>query len=108
VKVMIKRISSAASEPRGATLSRLKAVCAEFEAVFLSHMLKTMRSSMSGEGGFGKSHQGEVMGSMADEKIALDMAQKRGIGLGDLLYRRLQASYSDPERQYGKENHSDD
>jgi len=75
------------------SLPRLREVCAEFEAVFLNHLLKTMRSSMAGGGLLGKSHQGEVMGSLLDEKIALDMAKKRGIGIGDLLFEKLRKSY---------------
>jgi Rod binding domain-containing protein len=110
---MINKISSQASgtqETRTAELSRLKTVCADFEAIFLSHMLKTMRSSMSVDGIFGKSHQGEILGSMVDEKLALDMAKKRGIGIGDLLLKKLQAHYlpSDPGKKYGTDNHSND
>lgn len=74
------------------SLPRLREVCAEFEAVFLSHLLKTMRSSMAGGGLLGKSHQGEIMGSLLDQEIALDMAKKRGIGMGDLLFEKLRKS----------------
>jgi Rod binding domain-containing protein len=110
---MIDKISSQLSGTQGTQdvkLSRLKTVCAEFEAIFLSHMLKTMRSSMSVDGVFGKSHQGEILGSMVDEKVALDMAKKRGIGVGDLLFKKLQAFYqpSDPGRKHGPDNHSND
>jgi peptidoglycan hydrolase FlgJ len=90
---MISRIESSGNVTKGMSLPRLREVCAEFEAVFLNHLLKTMRSSMAGGGLLGKSHQGEVMGSLMDEKIALDMAKKRGIGIGDLLFEKLRKSY---------------
>jgi flagellar protein FlgJ len=90
---MISNVQSGIGN-KGMSLPRLREVCAEFEAVFLNHLLKTMRSSMAGGGLLGKSHQGEVMGSLLDEKIAMDMAKKRGIGMGDLLFEKLRKSYS--------------
>jgi flagellar protein FlgJ len=111
---MIDKISSQVSGTQGtrqaAKISRLKRACTEFEAIFLSHMLKTMRSSMSVDGIFGKSHQGEILGSLVDEKVALDMAKKRGIGVGDLLFKKLQTLYqpSDQGRKHGTDDHSND
>jgi flagellar protein FlgJ len=90
---MISRIPSLGTGNKEMSLPRLKEVCAEFEAVFLSHLLKTMRSSMAEGGLLGKSHQGEIMGSLLDEKIALGMAKKRGIGIGDLLFEKLRKSF---------------
>jgi peptidoglycan hydrolase FlgJ len=87
---MIKRIQGVGITAKEASLPRLKEVCAEFEALFLSQMLKTMRSSMAGGGVLGKSHQGEIYGSLMDEKMALNMSTKRGIGIGDILFKKLQ------------------
>ena len=90
VNDMIDKIQGAGTANKEASLPRLKQACAEFEAMFLRQMLKTMRSSMAGGGILGKSHQGEMFGSLMDEKLALDMAAKRGIGIGDLLFKKLQ------------------
>jgi flagellar protein FlgJ len=90
---MISKIQASGNGNNGVPLPRLRQVCAEFEAVFLNHLLKTMRSSMTGGSLLGNSHQGEIMGSLMDEKLALDMAKKRGIGIGELLFQKLQASY---------------
>jgi len=99
---MINKVQPAGIAEKGRSLPRLRHVCAEFEAVFLNHLLKTMRSSMAGGGPLGKSHQGEVLGSLLDEKIALDMAKKRGIGIADLLFEKLRRSYdaSDPGKAH--------
>jgi flagellar protein FlgJ len=99
---MISKMESSGNGTRGMSLPRLREVCAEFEAVFLNHLLKTMRSSMAEGGLLGKSHQGEIMGSLLDEKIALDMAKKRGIGMGDLLFEKLRKSThaSDPGKEH--------
>ena len=90
---MISKIQGSGNGTKGVPLPRLREVCAEFEAVFLSHLLKTMRSTMAGGGLLGSSHQGEIMGSLLDEKIAWDMAKKRGIGIGELLFEKLRTSY---------------
>ncbi|MCU0595278.1 MAG: rod-binding protein [Desulfobacterota bacterium] len=89
---MIGKIEPSGNGTRGMSLPRLREVCAEFEALFLSHLLKTMRASMAEGGLLGKSHQGEVMGALVDEKIALDMAKKRGMGMGELLFETLRKS----------------
>ena len=31
-----------------------------------------------------------MLGSLMDEKMALDMAKKRGVGIGDFIYNKLQ------------------
>lgn len=107
---MIDKIASAGKVTQETRLTRLKTVCAEFEAIFLNHMLKTMRNTTSGGGLFGKSHQEEVLGSVVDEKVALDLAKKRGMGIGDLLFRKLQAAHGpyDAGREHGTGNDSDD
>ena len=99
---MIDKIQGVGIGGKDLSLPGLKQVCAEFEAVFLRHMLKTMRSSMAGGGIFGKSHQAEMYGSLMDEKIASDMAGKRGIGIGDFLFRKLQGPVQSSEEIPGK------
>jgi len=94
---MIGKIQSSGIGNAGISLPRLREVCAEFEAVLLSHLLKTMSSSMAGGGLLGKSHQGEIMGSLVEERIALDLAKKRGLGIGDILFERLKKSYHTSE-----------
>lgn len=94
---MINRIQEAGLESKELSLPRLKKVCAEFEAIFLSHMLKGMRSSIAGGSLLGKSHQGEMLGSLMDEKMALDVSKKRGIGIGDVLFKKLQGRLASPD-----------
>jgi Rod binding domain-containing protein len=108
---MIDKIQGPATAGKEASLPGLKKVCAEFEAIFLNYMMKAMRSSLAGGGIFGKSHQGEIMGSLMDEKMATDIAKKRGIGIGDLLYQKLQgrlsSSHESLEEKDGTRNDSD-
>ena len=69
--------------------SRLKSICAEFESIFMTYMLKSMRSAFVEEGIMGNSHETEIMNAMFDENLALEAAKGGGIGLGDILFDRL-------------------
>lgn len=107
---MVNEIQGATGAAKEISLSRLKRVCAEFEGVFLNYMAKAMRSSLAGGGMLGRSHQGEIFGSLLDDKMTSDIARKRGIGLGDLIYQKLRSrassSHESPGRSNGTQNDS--
>ncbi len=69
--------------------TRLKRICAEFESIFMTYMLKSMRSAMVEEGIMGNSHESKIMNAMFDENLALEVAKGGGIGLGNVLFERL-------------------
>ena len=71
------------------TASRLKSICAEFESIFMTYMLKSMRSAFGEEGIMGNSHESKIMNAMFDENLALEAAKGGGVGLGDILFERL-------------------
>lgn len=66
---------------------RLRKATREFEAVFISQILKNMRNVDFGdkEEGFGK----DIMLDMADESVSRQLALTGMLGIGDLLYERL-------------------
>ena len=68
---------------------RLERTCREFESIFLSHLLKSMRKTVPGGGLFLNNNVGEIMKSMFDENLALEIAKGGGIGLGRMLFERL-------------------
>jgi Rod binding domain-containing protein len=74
---------------KDANQGRLRDVCAEFESILLSSLLKTMRKSVGGEGLFGKSNESKLVRSMYDENLALGIARARGIGLGEMLFQHI-------------------
>jgi len=90
---MLKEISSMTQPVAGANQdgasARLKSICAEFESIFMTYMLKSMRSAMVEDGIMGNSHESKIMNSMFDENLALEVANGGGIGLGDVLFERL-------------------
>ncbi len=84
--VSLQKDASVLSEAAQRRL-KLKKATEEFESIFLSQILKNMRSASLNEeeGGFGK----DVMMSMADEAVSQQLAKSGALGIGDLLYQRL-------------------
>lgn len=69
--------------------NRLKSICAEFESIFMTYMLKSMRTSLVEEGMMGNSHASKIINAMFDENLALEVARGGGIGLGKVIFERL-------------------
>jgi flagellar protein FlgJ len=69
----------------------LKKACQGFEAIFLSTMVKSMRSTLPGDALFGKSQGVEVFESMYDRELADQLAASgRGIGIAEFLEKQRQ------------------
>jgi murein DD-endopeptidase MepM/ murein hydrolase activator NlpD len=81
----------------------LKKVAQQFEAVFITQLLKVMRETIeeSGlmEGGFGKS----IYTEMFDQEVALNMARHGTLGISDLLCKNLSAAAQASENASGDE-----
>ena len=69
--------------------NRLKRACTEFESIFITYMLKSMRNTLVEDGLFGKTNEAKIVKSMFDEKLALGIARGGGIGLGRMLFEEL-------------------
>ncbi len=68
---------------------RLKGICAEFESIFITHMLKSMRKTVVETGLLGNTNESKIYQSMFDEKLAIQISRNGGIGLGEILFERL-------------------
>jgi flagellar protein FlgJ len=78
--------TDAATDKRQA---EIQSMAADFEAIFVRQMLKTMRTSSLGEGLF--DGQGtEQFRDMQDAKVAESMAEKGVFGIAQLLSRHLE------------------
>lgn len=73
----------AKADPQGA----IKAAARQFEALFMSMMLKSMREATPQDGPF-DSEQTRMYTSMLDQQLAQALA-KRGTGLADVMARQL-------------------
>lgn len=76
---------------RGASVGdpeTLRAAAKQFESLFTKMMLESMRSASFGDPMFG-SDQGDMYQDMADDQLAVQLSQGRGLGLADMLIRQL-------------------
>jgi Rod binding domain-containing protein len=69
--------------------ARIAAAARDFEAVFVSYMLKSMRSSLKTNDMFGDSFGGDMMNGMFDMEIAKEMSKGKSFGLAEMLYKKL-------------------
>lgn len=69
----------------------LKKVAKDFEQIFLSMMLKSMRdaNAVLSKDNFLNSSQLEFFQEMRDEQLSLELAHKGGIGLAEVLVKQL-------------------
>src|SRR3982751_3495918 len=66
----------------------LRAAAKQFESLFTKMMLDSMRKASMGDPLFG-SDQGDMYQDMADDQLAVQLSQGRGLGLADMLIRQL-------------------
>ena len=89
---MIKVIASnqnATIAPNDIRQARLEKACSEFESIFITHMLKSMRTAVTEDGFLGNNNESKIIQSMFDENLALGMAKGKGMGLGKMLFDSL-------------------
>jgi len=68
---------------------KLKKACADFESIFISYMLKTMRRTIP-QSGLNNFPGKDIYDTMIDQKVAEDLAKRGGgIGLQEMLLRQL-------------------
>ena len=79
--------ADAAKNPNAA----LEEVAAQFESIFLQQMLKSMRDATVKSDLFDSS-QMETYQSMADQQLALQLAEQGGIGLARMMVEQMQTS----------------
>ena len=70
--------------------AQLRKACVAFEGYFVQMMLRQMRKSVDSSGGlFPKSQAEQIFEEMLDEQISKSVAEGRGIGLSDVMYKQL-------------------
>ena len=68
---------------------KLKEACADFEAVLINFMFKSMKKSLPGDSLFGGGLQKDIYDSLFYQEIATKLAREKGLGIGEALYRQL-------------------
>ena len=83
-------------------LNKLKKACREFEAIFISYILKSMRKTTHKSDLFGGGLGSDIYQQIFDEKLAGAMSESNQLKIGDLLYNRyasLIANQQAPPRE---------
>lgn len=87
----LAQLRSQAGKP---TQGTIKEVAAQFEAVFINMMLKSMRDAKVTDEGLFDSQEGNLYQEMFDKQVSLDMAHGKGIGLAETIIRQLRTNMS--------------
>ena len=84
--------------------SALREVARQFESLFLSEMLKSMRKAgdVFSEGNYLNSNQSELYRDMFDSQMSLTMAGGKGSGLAEALVRQLSKQIPGMDNEGGK------
>lgn len=69
---------------------KAKRVSREFESLFWQEIFKTMRKMTHGKGwgNYGGSGN-EIYQTIMEQEISRTLAQKKGLGIGDLIYKQI-------------------
>jgi Rod binding domain-containing protein len=68
--------------------AKLKKACQDFEAIFIAHLFKTMRTANEEESSmWGESMGGDLFRDLFETEVAREVSHDGGIGLAGLLYQ---------------------
>jgi peptidoglycan hydrolase FlgJ len=87
-----KSLSALKAEAKTDQQKALRAAAQEFESLFTSMMLKSMRAATSGIGGTDNSNEMDLYQGMFDQQIASQLSKGKGLGLADMLVQQLTRS----------------
>ncbi len=87
-------------EAKAKTPEAIKEVAKQFESIFLSRVLKTMRQAKLSEGVF-ESDQSQFYQDMYDQQLALHLSGDSGTGLADIIAKQLSPKQSKIEDKQG-------
>ncbi|MDD2740323.1 MAG: flagellar assembly peptidoglycan hydrolase FlgJ [Methylomonas lenta] len=83
---------------REQTPEAIKEVAKQFESVFLSMVLKSMRQAKLADGAL-DNNQSEFYRDMYDQQMAIHLAGKPGVGLADLIAQQLTPKQKNDEEE---------
>lgn len=75
--------------PPGGDVERIRKVAEDFEAVFLSQMLKPMFANLGAEKPFGGGTAEDMWRSLQVDEFGKAISRKGGIGIADNIFREM-------------------
>lgn len=85
----LKADAPVGSEEKARQEKKLRKACADFEAIFLYQMFKTMRNTVPQSGLTNKMTGRDTYEMMMDQKVSEELAKKGGMGLQGILFKQL-------------------
>lgn len=76
-------------DPKTADEISARRAADEFEAIFISQMLKSMSVGVKTDGPFGGGQSEEIYRDLMNEELGKVMTAKGGIGMSDAIYREI-------------------
>jgi len=84
-----RRLDALAEGGGGRDTEELREAAEEFEATFMSQMLKPMFKGLKTDGPFGGGHAEKVYRNMLVQEIGKEMSRAGGIDIADSVYQEL-------------------
>lgn len=69
--------------------AEMRAVCRQMESLFIHHLLKEMRATVHKSGFISGGRAEEIYTSMMDAEMAINISNRGGIGLSEMLLQQL-------------------
>ncbi|HRW30465.1 MAG: rod-binding protein [Alphaproteobacteria bacterium] len=77
------------AEPKTPDEIKAKRAADEFEAIFISQMLKSMSIGVKTDGPFGGGQSEEIYRELMNEQMGKTISRQGGIGMSDEIYREI-------------------
>ena len=74
---------------RPAEEEKLRKACTDFEALFINQILRTMRQTLPKGGLLKEGPERDIFQSLFDQELSRDIAGRKGLGLGEMIYRQM-------------------
>ncbi|MFO1386965.1 MAG: flagellar assembly peptidoglycan hydrolase FlgJ [Chitinivorax sp.] len=84
----VQALTQLRTQARGDEKGSVKAVAQQFEAMFTSMMLKTMRNAVP-QSAIGQSNETRMFQGMFDDQLSQNLASHRGLGIAALIERQM-------------------
>lgn len=84
----VQALTQLRTQARGDEKGSVKAVAQQFEAMFTSMMLKTMRNAVP-QSEIGQSNETRMFQGMFDDQLSQNLASHRGLGIAALIERQM-------------------
>lgn len=67
----------------------MRSTCAEFEAIMLQMVFKSMRGSEESEGILESSNSQQIYRDLLDGRVAQELAHRQSMGIGEQIYKQF-------------------